>query len=450
MLRNLVPWRLWAPVLAALVAVVGSLLVPAPAAAQGQPPRTIVLDNPAPGASVTSPAEVRGRVTIAPFENALVGRVYDEGGQLIGRGPVTVSPDVPGTFGGPGSFAGQLTFAGPSGAGRVEVADLSARDGSVLASASANVTLLGSGAPPPDAGGAGESWLDQDAPVGWNAAGAPVPAPPPEPLNDEPRCRVAERPAETPEDELVTGAGWRLFREYVGGWETKLVFGLSSYDGMCRPLAYQVFVFAKGTLAGTLSPQPMVNRADGAVQVQDVRLAPPAPGAPVQVVATYSRYGPDDPLCCPSGTTRVTFVLQPSSAGSDTAAGPDVLVPVRTEGAAAPAPAPAEVTDTVTGTLIYRERIALPPEATATVTLADASRADAPAVTIAEQTISPAGQVPIPFSLAYNPATINPRARYLVRGTITLGGTLLLTSTQAYPVITQGAPTDVEVLLQRV
>lgn len=448
MLRHLLPWRLWAPALTAVAAVVGSLLVPAPAAAQGQPPRTIVLDNPAPGASVTSPVEVRGRVTIAPFENALVGRVYDGSGQLVGMGPVTVAPDVPGTLGGTGSFAGQLTFAGPIGAGRVEVADLSERDGSVLASASANVTLLGSGAPPPDAGGSGASWLDQDAPAGWNAAGAPVPAPPQEPSNDEPRCRLAERPAETPEDELVTRAGWRLFREYVGGWETKLVFGLSSYDGMCRPLAYQVFVFAKGTLAGTLSPQPMVNRADGAVQVQDVRLVLPTPDAPVQVLATYSRYGSDDPLCCPSGTTQVTFALQPSSAGSNTAAGPDALVPVRAEGTAAPAPA--EATDTVTGTLIYRERIALPPEATATVTLADASRADVPAITIAEQTISPTGQVPIPFSLAFNPATISPRARYLVRGTITVGGTLLFTSTQAYPVITQGAPTDVEVLLQRV
>jgi uncharacterized lipoprotein YbaY len=104
----------------------------------------------------------------------------------------------------------------------------------------------------------------------------------------------------------------------------------------------------------------------------------------------------------------------------------------------------------VTGTLTYRERIALPPDATATVVLADVSRADAPAITLAEQTISPAGQVPISFRLEYDPAAIDPRNRYVVRGTITAGGQLLFTTAQAYPVITQGAPSDVEVVLQSV
>ena len=110
--------------------------------------------------------------------------------------------------------------------------------------------------------------------------------------------------------------------------------------------------------------------------------------------------------------------------------------------------APAE-TSAVTGTLMYRERIALPPDATATVLLVDASRADAPAITVAEQTIDPAGQVPIEFRLVYDPSTIDPRNRYLVRGTIGVGDQLLFTTTQAYPVLTQGAVADVELVLQR-
>ena len=52
---------------------------------------------------------------------------------------------------------------------------------------------------------------------------------------------------------------------------------------------------------------------------------------------------------------------------------------------------------TVTGTVTYRERIALTPEAMVEVQLLDVSIADASAKLIAEQTIKPQHQVPIPF-----------------------------------------------------
>ena len=118
-------------------------------------------------------------------------------------------------------------------------------------------------------------------------------------------------------------------------------------------------------------------------------------------------------------------------------------------GGGSPAGAVATEPPAVTGTLTYRERIALPPEATATVRLVDASLADAPAITLVEQTISPAGQIPIGFSLVYDPALIDPRNYYLVQGTITVGGQLLFTTTQSYPVLTRGAPANVDVVLQR-
>jgi heat shock protein HslJ len=64
----------------------------------------------------------------------------------------------------------------------------------------------------------------------------------------------------------------------------------------------------------------------------------------------------------------------------------------------------------VRGTITYRQRIALTPNAVLEVLL-DVSRADAAAVTMAEQTIKPASQqVPIAFDLT--PSTIKERNRY--------------------------------------
>ncbi|MFO7169320.1 MAG: YbaY family lipoprotein [Chloroflexota bacterium] len=105
---------------------------------------------------------------------------------------------------------------------------------------------------------------------------------------------------------------------------------------------------------------------------------------------------------------------------------------------------------TVTGTVTYRERIALPPDARVQVLLLDISRQDAPATQIAEALIEPgARQVPIPFTLTYDPRQIDERNTYAVRATIEAGGQLLFTTTEAVLVITQGHPTTVELVLQR-
>ena len=105
----------------------------------------------------------------------------------------------------------------------------------------------------------------------------------------------------------------------------------------------------------------------------------------------------------------------------------------------------------VTGTVTYRERIALPANAQVQVSLQDISRADAPAVVLGEQTITTAGaQVPIPFEIAYDPAAIDQRMTYSVRARITVHGQLMFTSTTSTLVITRGNPTHVEVVVQRV
>jgi putative lipoprotein len=105
--------------------------------------------------------------------------------------------------------------------------------------------------------------------------------------------------------------------------------------------------------------------------------------------------------------------------------------------------------ETVTGTAAYRERIALPADAVLEVSLEDVSRADAPAELIGRATVDPAGQVPIPFSISYDPARIAPSHRYAVRARITRQGELLFTSTSSYPVLTNGAPSEVAVALQK-
>ena len=106
----------------------------------------------------------------------------------------------------------------------------------------------------------------------------------------------------------------------------------------------------------------------------------------------------------------------------------------------------------VTGTVTYLVRSALPPTAVIEVVLQDVSRADAPAETLNTQRIKAIGkQVPFPYVLKYLPAQIDPRNTYAVRATIKDGDQLLFTTTQHYPVITNGAPTsNVEIIVEPV
>lgn len=114
--------------------------------------------------------------------------------------------------------------------------------------------------------------------------------------------------------------------------------------------------------------------------------------------------------------------------------------------AAAGAGVPASM-EQVTGTLMYRERIALPPEAFAEVWLLDTSLADAPAVEIAYQRIDDPGSPPIPFALDYDPSKIQENMQYGVRATIRHADELLFTSDTHYPVLTRGAGNTAEIML---
>lgn len=105
----------------------------------------------------------------------------------------------------------------------------------------------------------------------------------------------------------------------------------------------------------------------------------------------------------------------------------------------------------ITGTVIYGERLALPPDAVVEIQLLDVSRQDAPATTLASASISTRDrQVPIPFALAYDLAKIVENHTYAVRAMIRSEGALVFTTTSQYPVITRGNPSRVDLMLVRV
>jgi LppP/LprE lipoprotein len=147
------------------------------------------------------------------------------------------------------------------------------------------------------------SWLDGATPQSW-PTGATVPAAPalPSGATLDLRCLEQTRPPETAEDRQLAAAGWMLIGDYRGGWGTKVVMGASYFDGMCRPLGYQVFVFDDGLLAGTVSPVPMDSRTDGAA-VQTLLQGPD------RLTVVFTRYTDTDALCCPSRTSSASYQI---------------------------------------------------------------------------------------------------------------------------------------------
>lgn len=159
------------------------------------------------------------------------------------------------------------------------------------------------------------SWLDEAKPASWNTPAAAIPVAPKLQWATDPRCRQTVRPPQLDEDKRIREQGWDLVGAYQGGWEMLVIQGTAGYDGMCRPRQYQGFVFVRGVFAGTLSPRPMDSRTDGALEQVSLQ-------SNVRLTAEYARYAANDPLCCPSRTTRVVFeiatdgVLQPVSAST--------------------------------------------------------------------------------------------------------------------------------------
>lgn len=98
-------------------------------------------------------------------------------------------------------------------------------------------------------------------------------------------------------------------------------------------------------------------------------------------------------------------------------------------------------TSSVTGTLTYRQRIALPPGCVAHVTISDVSIADRSAEVIASQTLAlGTRQVPIDFKIAVDRIRVQSNHLYAVRGTIKNAEGILLWTTDTAHSVDLGLP----------
>lgn len=144
----------------------------------------------------------------------------------------------------------------------------------------------------------------------------------------------------------------------------------------------------------------------------------------------------------------------PGCTGARKAPVPPPETPAAPEARHAPLPtepaAPVRATAVLRGTVTYRQRSALTPEAEVQVELREASRAGAEPEVVAKRIIDRPGQVPIAFELSYDPAAIDPAIGYTVSARITDRGQLQFVTETLVPVLTNGAPPTAEIVVSPV
>ncbi len=211
-------------------------------------------------------------------------------------------------------------------------------------------------------------------------------------------------------DGVLSGAAG--CNNYTGGYTT------TGKDGI-----------AIGPLASTMM---MCSEPEGVMEQEALYLAA------LSTAATYRRDGNQLELRTADGALAALFLLaEPAATGA-----PDTM----TSAEGAPA---------VTGAVTYLVRSALPPDAVITISIHNKSLADAPPemTLLAHQVMVADGQqVPIPYTVWYDPAEVKEGQMYGIGARIEDGaGKLLFVSTTVIPVITNGAPTEnVEILVEPV
>ncbi len=111
---------------------------------------------------------------------------------------------------------------------------------------------------------------------------------------------------------------------------------------------------------------------------------------------------------------------------------------------------PANPPHTVTGTARFEGQVALPPGAVLEVSVADVSRADARAATLAQVKIPASGPQPLRFTLPVNRKLVQERGSYSVRAEILVDGKALYVTDRAYLVLGHSGNTQTDVLLRPV
>ncbi|MBI3660894.1 YbaY family lipoprotein, partial [Candidatus Acetothermia bacterium] len=116
-------------------------------------------------------------------------------------------------------------------------------------------------------------------------------------------------------------------------------------------------------------------------------------------------------------------------------------------------PPPSEDTfGTVSGTVTYYEKIAMPADAVLNLKIVDPLySSDEKPMWIAEKNITPLTQVPISFEIQYKKADINPDHTYAIQARLFFGNELRFKNNSTYKVITQGNPSsNVNIVMQMV
>ncbi|MDH3494694.1 MAG: YbaY family lipoprotein, partial [Acidobacteriota bacterium] len=264
----------------------------------------------------------------------------------------------------------------------------------------------------------------------WNTS-SNVPAAP-RATGDSPTnsfCRDNVRTPESIADRAVTRAGWSLFGAAQVYGSATLINGMASVDRMCRPTQYNTFVFVGNRFAGTLSPDVMNSRTDGALADANLSNA-------TSITAEFLRYTSSDALCCPSQMSSVSYKIGAANVQAE-----NVSTSINCKKEAEDPVDP----NVVTGTVTYSTRTALPRNAILTVRLVDISNQNAPARLIAEQRIDLTGRVPVSFQLRFKEADIVFRNQYAVEAEISSGATVLYKNDVTSRVLTQGNPNYVEI-----
>jgi putative lipoprotein len=113
----------------------------------------------------------------------------------------------------------------------------------------------------------------------------------------------------------------------------------------------------------------------------------------------------------------------------------------------APTPAPSAFVN-IGGSITWHATSALPPDAVLIVRIQDTARADAPALTLAEQRIGLAGNpLPIPFKLTIDRDLIGKNAQITVAARIERKGKLLFISDSIHRAFSDGQPRQVDIKL---
>ena len=105
---------------------------------------------------------------------------------------------------------------------------------------------------------------------------------------------------------------------------------------------------------------------------------------------------------------------------------------------------------TIQGSVWFRERMMLPPEAEVRVILEDVAKMDVKSELMAETRFKPQGGPPYSFTLSYDSAKINAKGRYALRARIEVNDKLMFTNTEHTPAFPDNTDQPIEIMVSRV